>query len=212
MRAPELTKSQLRVLIAFKEAAATGDAPPTLRELCKRFGWGSTGTARDHLKALVRKGRLRREAGARNYRIADAPELGAAVPIIGRVAAGHPILAVEYRDGEVTVPASWTRKGTAFAVRVEGQSMTGAGIQDGDIIVARATPTAIGGDIVVARKGDNVTVKRLRIRRGVTSLQAENPAFDAIAVDNETAVLGVAVGLIRTMGQRRETGGSSWGR
>lgn len=208
----ELTEAQQRVVDAFRDVAASGEPPPTLRELCGRFGWASTGTARDHLRALVRKNVLRREAGARNYRLADPTEPGIPVPVLGRVAAGRPILAIENLDGETTVPASWARGGRVFALRVEGESMSGAGILDGDMIVARASRDARDGDIVVARLGDEVTVKRLRLAGRRSVLVPENDHFKPIKVDEGTSIDGIVVGLLRDFGSRRMRGGASWDR
>lgn len=207
-----LTKAQRSVLDAFQDAASTGAAPPTLRELCSRFGWSSTAAARDHLKALVRKGALRREAGARNYRLADRPAASASVPLVGTVAAGRPILAIEHIERNMAVPAAWVRRSRAFAVRVDGESMTGAGIHDGDIIVARAANDARDGDIVVARKGDEVTVKTLRLSGRRPVLLPENPKFKAIEVDEDTSIDGIVVGLMRDVGTRRGSRGRSWAR
>ena len=125
------------------------------------------------------------------------------MPLIGRVAAGRPILAIEHLEGELTVPADWARRGTTFALRVEGESMTGAGIHDGDVIVARATNDARDGEIVVARMSDEVTVKRLRLRGRSSLLLPENPRFKPISVDEDTEIAGVVVGLMRDMGGRR---------
>ncbi len=199
----ELTAAQQGLLDAYRAAAAAGERPPTLRELCVRFRWRSTGTARDHLKALIRKGVLHRGAGARNYTLALPPERGAVVPLLGRVAAGRPILAIEHLEGELTVPADWARRGTTFALRVEGESMNGAGIHDGDVIVARATNDAKDGEIVVARTRDEVTVKRLHLRGKDSLLLPENPRFKPIAVDEDTSIDGVVVGLMRDLRPRR---------
>jgi repressor LexA len=206
-----LSPVQEKIAAVFRDAASAGAAPPTLRELCAHFGWRSTGTARDHLRALVRKGVLRRERGARNYRVVGASG-GAAVPIVGRVSAGSPVLALEHRDGDVTVPAAWTRgRAPAFAVRVDGESMVGAGILDGDIVVARATADVRDGQIVVARIGDVVTVKRLRLRGRRSLLVPENAAFAPIEVTDDTSVDGVVVGLVRdVVGARTWRGGQRW--
>jgi repressor LexA len=203
-----LTELQHAVLRAFEEAASSNEAPPTYRELCARFGWSSTATARDHLRALIAKGALRRAAGRRNYRLARPGEAGVSVPVVGRVAAGQPILAIEHFDGAVVVPASWAR-GNVFATRVEGDSMVGANIIDGDIIVAKATSDARDRDIVVARRGSDVTVKRLMLRGRRAALAPENPRHQPVDVDADTEVVGVVVGLVRDMATRK-VGRSRW--
>jgi repressor LexA len=206
----ELTQSQQQIVRAFEEAASSGEAPPTYRELCSRFGWSSTGTARDHLAALVRKGVLRRADGRRNYRLARPAEAGVSVPIVGRVAAGQPILAVEHVTGAIVVPTRWAR-GTIFATRVEGDSMLGANIVEGDVIIAAATSSARDGEIVVARVGSDVTVKRLRSIGGKPRLLPENPEHRPVETDADTEIVGEVVGLVREFAWRK-IGRSRWAR
>jgi repressor LexA len=209
MRSVGLTVAQRNILDVYADAASNGERPPTLRDLCDRFRWSSTATARDHVAALVRKGFLRKVSGARNYQLAGAQARACAVPRLGTVSAGRPLLAVEHMDGWVTVPAGWDR-GAMFAVRVSGDSMIGAGMLDGDTIVARVAHDAADGEIVVARRIDEVTVKRLRRRGRTAMLVAENPRYEPIPVDEETTIDGVVVGLLREIGTRRGKRGTPW--
>ena len=199
-----LTAQQAAIVRFFRDLAEDGGGPPTLREVCTHFGWSSTGTARDHLRALVRKGVLRRSGPqARCSALPPPPVAAAAVPVLGRVPAGQPLLAEENHLGEATVPRSWLSPQGSFAVGVTGDSMTGVGIVDGDLIVARASDTARDGDIVVARCGDAATVKRFERRAGRARLMPENPAHEPVIVDEDTRIVGVAVGLMRDLRRRK---------
>lgn len=156
--------------------------PPSLREVQAALGVGAVETARNHLEALVREGRLIKEAGARGYHL---PEAGGgawpvrSVPILGRVQAGALTPAIEDREGELA-GVDQPPDAELFALRVRGESMTGAGILPGDLVVVRRQAVAASGDIVVALVGDEATVKRLRYRGDRPVLLAENPAFPPI--------------------------------
>lgn len=151
--------------------------------------------------ALERHGVLERVPGARGLRMAGARGAPAwhRVPLIGRVAAGVPLLAVEDVQDVVDVPAGLFRHIPDVLLRVEGESMVGAGILDGDLIAVRVVPIAESGAIVVARLHDEITVKRLRRRGRRTELLAENPRFETIVVSHDTdfAIEGVVVGVLR---------------
>ncbi|MBP1727146.1 MAG: regulatory protein LexA [Deltaproteobacteria bacterium] len=160
-----------------------GGFPPTVREVKEAFGFRSVQTAREHLEALVTEGRLAKEAGkARGYRLGGDSRPTRLIPLLGRVPAGPLNIATE--DLEGYLPIQGHRSGDdLFGLRVRGESMTGAGILPGDIVVVRRQPAADSGDIVVALIGGEATVKRLRIRRRRVELHPENPAFEPIIPD-----------------------------
>jgi repressor LexA len=157
-------------------------APPTVREVQTALGFRAVQTAREHLERLVAEGRLAKRKGkARGYRLplrAGAEPASRLVPLLGRVQAGGLTTATE--DLEGYIPVQTRGPGDLFALRVQGESMTGAGIFARDIVVVRAQPSAQSGDIVVALVEDEATVKTLRIRRGRLELHPQNPAFDPI--------------------------------
>jgi len=159
-------------------------SPPTVREVQQALGFRSTETAREHLETLVAEGRLDKRAGrSRGYCLPDSsgpPPL--LVPLLGRVPAGSLDMAIEDHEGYVPVQAR-RNIGELFALRVHGESMTGAGILSGDVVIVRRQRTASSGEIVVALVNDEATVKRLRFRGKRVELHAENPAFEPIVPD-----------------------------
>jgi len=159
-------------------------APPTIREVQAAFGFRAVQSAREHLEALVSEGLLVKEAGqSRGYRLAEAA--GSAhlpvrlVPMLGRVQAGNLTAALEEPEGYLPIRSRRTEK-ELFALHVRGDSMKGAGIFDGDIVVVRRQPSAESGEIVVALVGDEATVKRLHRRGRRIELRPENPDFEAL--------------------------------
>jgi repressor LexA len=179
-----------------REQILAGD-PPTVREVQAAFGFRAVESARSHLESLVAAGRLVKVAGkARGYRLPEGEGPPVWVPLVGRVAAGDLSLAVEATEGYVPVRP---RGGAElFALRVRGDSMVGAAILDGDVVVVRRQATAESGEIVVARVGDEATVKRLRLVRGRVELHPENPAFDPIvAAPGAVEILGKVVEVHR---------------
>jgi repressor LexA len=175
-----------------------GGFPPTVREVKEAFGFRSVQTAREHLEALVTEGRLAKEAGkARGYRLGGDSRPTRLVPLLGRVPAGPLNIATE--DLEGYLPIQGHRSGDdLFGLRVRGESMAGAGILSGDIVVVRRQPAADSGDIVVALIGGEATVKRLRIRRNRVELHPENPAFEPIIPDpSELTLLGKVIEVRR---------------
>jgi len=193
-----LTKNQRKVYEEIEQAISSGSMTPTLRELCSRFRWASTGSARDYVDALVRKGYLIPAGGrARGYRLANKQRPPQIVPLLGEVPAGVPIDAIELMESEIPVPAPVVPASASFALRVKGDSMIGAGIEPGDIVFVRKQEDADPGQIVVARVDGEVTVKRLKRQRGHLALVPENPAYKPILVGSGTEVVGVVVGLAR---------------
>ena len=195
----ELTKKQQAVLAFLQERAQDG-LPPTVREICTAAGIKSTSTVHAYLKTLEDEGYISRQSGLnRAIRINGAdtkptPPPGR-VPLIGRVTAGMPILAVEEVEDYVPYTGHYDVK-ELFALRVSGTSMLNAGILDRDVVIVRRTETAENGDIVVALVGEEATVKRFFKEDGHFRLQPENDAFEPIIVP-EVSILGKVVSLVR---------------
>jgi len=158
-----------------------GGLPPTVREVQQAFGFRSPQSAREHLEALVEEGKLSKQSGkARGYRLPSGSGLATTlVPLLGRVPAGSLDTAVEELEGYLPIE-SGRSSGRLFGLRVHGESMTGAGILPGDVVVVRRQPRAENGEIVVALVDDEATVKRLRVRGGRVELHPENPDFQTI--------------------------------
>jgi repressor LexA len=171
--------------------------PPTVREVQGAFGFRAVQSARAHLEALVAEGRLAKEGGkARGYRLPATDPPPAWVPLVGRVQAGALTAALEEPEGYVVARG---RPGAElFALRVRGDSMVGAAILAGDVVVVRRQPRAEEGEIVVALVEDEATVKRLRVRGGHVELHAENPAFPPI-VPEGVEILGKVVEVRRQL-------------
>lgn len=193
----KLTPRQQEIMDFIRSTVEVLGAPPTRAEICHAFGFASPNAAEDHLKALARKGVIILEQGsARGIRLVE--QLG--LPLIGSVAAGSPILAVENVQARYALDASLFSPKADYLLRVRGLSMINAGIFDGDLLAVHKTSDARDGQIVVARLAEEVTVKRLKRQRGSVELLAENPDFSPIAVHpgrDDFAIEGVAVGLIR---------------
>lgn len=204
-----LTPAQRQVFAAIRDRVERGEPVPTYRELCQEFRWSSTGTVRDHLQALERKGFLQRSGpGHRQIRLLREQVPVTRVPLLGRVVAGSPMTAEEHVDGYLPVPAEWTAGGNHFAVRVDGTSMAGAGILDGDFAIARQQAVAGQGDVVVATVDGKTTLKRFTRNASGVTLAAENPRHRSIPVRTEDArVQGVVVGLLRAY---RRAGATQW--
>ncbi|AEH31689.1 LexA repressor [Vibrio anguillarum 775] len=178
--------------------------PPTRAEIARELGFRSANAAEEHLKALARKQAIEIIPGAsRGLRIlleaANEPEdLG--LPLIGRVAAGEPILAQEHVEAHYQVDPNMFRPQADFLLRVQGESMKDIGIMDGDLLAVHKTQDVRNGQVVVARVEDDVTVKRLERKGSTVLLHAENEAFSPIEVDlksQQLTIEGVAVGIIR---------------
>ncbi|RDE50893.1 MAG: transcriptional repressor LexA [Candidatus Accumulibacter meliphilus] len=196
-RGASLTPRQQEILDFIRNTLEILGAPPTRAEIASAFGFASHNAAEEHLKALAKKGIIVLEPGsARGIRLVE--QLG--LPLIGSVAAGSPILAVENVQRRYTVDPSLFKPRADFLLRVRGLSMINAGILDGDLLAVHRSSEARNGQIVVARLDDEVTVKRLRQQGGTIELIAESPDFEPIVVDSEAqtlAIEGIAVGVIR---------------
>ena len=193
----ELTPRQTEILDFIRRTIEAEGLPPTRAEIMRLFGFKSPNAAEEHLRALERKGAIEiREGTARGIRLREA--LG--LPLIGRVAAGSPILAEANIQGRYQVDQSLFKPRADYLLRVRGTSMRDAGILEGDLLAVHSTREARSGQIVVARVGDEVTVKRLRRSGAAVELHPENPDFDVIRVDpreERFAIEGIAVGLVR---------------
>ena len=215
----KLTARQEQILNLIRNAIENTGFPPTRAEIATELGFRSANAAEEHLQALARKGAIEISPGtSRGIRLRDmgherqpgifGPRQMALphaslmqLPLIGRVAAGSPILAEEHVDASYNVDPSLFSAKPDFLLKVRGMSMRDAGIFDGDLLAVKKTDTARNGQIVVARLGDEVTVKRYKKTGSVIELLPENPDFQTIRVDGgsgEFALEGLAVGLVRS--------------
>lgn len=191
----ELTPRQRKILQFIRHATRGGGEAPSYREIGARFGIASTNGVRDHLKALERKGHLR-IAGRRRGVVMEEGTL----PILGEVPAGPPSLAEEHVQERLSLPGEFGPG--VYGLRVRGDSMTGAGIHDGDVAVIRPTDEVRRGDIAVVVIDDEATIKRVAETGKRLVLKAENPAYKPItATDGQRVrVAGKVVGIVRRMG------------
>ena len=191
----KLTPRQQEILDFIRNTIEVLGAPPTRAEICNAFGFASPNAAEDHLKVLAKKGAIVMEPGsARGIRLVE--QLG--LPLIGSVAAGSPLLAVENQLGRVQLGVQLFSPRADYLLKVRGNSMVDAGILDGDLLAVHKTDEVRSGQIVVARLDDEVTVKRLKRSGRRIELLAENPDYAPIVVEGrEFAIEGLAVGLIR---------------
>ncbi len=193
----KLTPRQQEILDFIRNSLEILGAPPTRAEIANAFGFASHNAAEEHLRALAKKGIIVLEPGsARGIRLVE--QLG--LPLIGSVAAGSPILAIENVQARYALDAALFKPRADFLLRVRGASMVNAGIFDGDLLAVHRCSEVRNGQIVVARLNDEVTVKRYRCHGGIVELVAENPDFAPIIVDTREQPLeieGIAVGLIR---------------
>jgi repressor LexA len=196
----ELTSRQAEILEWIRQQIDATGMPPTRAEIAAALGFRSPNAAEDHLRALARKGAIEMLPGAsRGIRIlGTAPPSG--LPLVGRVAAGSPILAVENIEQHYQLDSQLFSPRANYLLRVRGASMRDAGILDGDLLAVHKTPEARSGEIVVARLDEEVTVKRLHRRGNQVQLLPENPDFKPIQVDSshqQFSIEGLAVGVIR---------------
>lgn len=210
---PALTARQREVLDFIRHFLDRAGYPPTVREIGDHFGFVPRSVF-DHLKALERKGYLRRIAsksrslqilepgGARQTPPGRAPAPFRELPIVGRVAAGEPLLAEENVEGTFTISRDWVNGDVVFLLKVQGDSMIGAHILPGDHALVRRQSTAENGDIVVALLNDEATVKRISFKQDVIILQPEHPTMPPIQVrrgEKNFQILGKVIGIIRRL-------------
>jgi repressor LexA len=207
----KLTARQEEILNLIREAIENTGFPPTRAEIAAELGFKSANAAEEHLQALARKGAIEISPGtSRGIRLVGAaaeaipmppPTLMMALPLVGRVAAGSPILAQEHVEATYSVDPAMFASRPDYLLKVRGESMRDAGIMDGDLLAVKKVDSAKNGQIVVARIGDDVTVKRYRKTGSLVELLPENPDFKIIRVDpavDEFALEGLAVGLMRS--------------
>ena len=202
----ELTDRQHEILKLVRELTEVSGYPPTRAEIARRMGFRSVNAAEQHLRALEKKGAIEISSGAsRGIRVLDGRSGNRSgrlleLPVVGRVAAGSPMLAEEHIQGRYQVDPNLFTPRADFLLRVRGMSMRDAGILEGDLLAVHRTQEARTGQIIVARLAEEVTVKRYRRRGHTVELEAENPEYKPIEVDlrRDTLVIeGVAVGVIR---------------
>ena len=198
----ELTPKQQQIFDFIRRAIERSGLPPTRSEIQAAFGFRSPNAAEDHLRKLAQRNAIEILPGtARGIRLKDtALRNSGGLPLVGRVAAGAPILAEAHVQGRYQVDPELFKPRADYLLRVRGLSMRDAGILDGDLLAVHRTAEARSGQIVVARVHDEVTVKRLRRRGASIELLPENPDFEPIVIDTRRdalAIEGIAVGLVR---------------
>jgi repressor LexA len=219
IESPKLTARQQQILDLVQTTIERTGAPPTRAEIAAELGFRSPNAAEEHLQALARKGvielvggtsrgirlqsntlRALNEARGKQFSLPLPSLAQLTLPLVGRVAAGNPILAQENIDQTYLLEASLFPRRPDYLLKVKGMSMRDAGIMDGDLLAVQKTTEARNGQIVVARLDDEVTVKRLRRTRNTIELLPENPEFEPIIVplgEVEFHIEGIAVGLVR---------------
>lgn len=194
----KLTARQQQVLDVIKDNIVDTGYPPTRAEIAKTLGFKSPNAAEEHIKALARKGYIEIVQGAsRGIRL---PESESGLPVIGLVAAGSPVLAEEHVAEYVDLPKGLFHPAADFLLQVQGLSMKNIGILEDDLIAVHKTDRVRNGDIVVARVGDDVTVKRYEKKANIVTLYPENDDFEPIRVnlgEEDFAIEGLYVGVIR---------------
>lgn len=205
-----LSRRQTQVLELIRETVAERGYPPTVREIGEELGLRSPSTVHSHLSALERAGAIRRDStkpraiavlvGDGEGAGTERSEPGREVPLVGRIAAGGPILAEENLEDVMTLPESLVGSGELFMLEVRGDSMIGAGILDGDLVVVRSQPDVEDGDIAAFLvDGEEATVKRLERRDGRVILHSENPDYPPMEFTDGVESLGRVVTVLRTL-------------
>jgi len=196
-----LTSRQQQVYDLIRDHITSTGMPPTRAEIAAQLGFRSPNAAEEHLKALARKGVIEIVSGAsRGIRLLMEEEASEGIPLIGRVAAGEPIMAQEHIETHYKVDPGLFKPSADFLLRVSGMSMKDIGIMDGDLLAVHKTQDVRNGQVVVARIDDEVTVKRWKKQGAIVHLLPENSEFDPIVVDTRAQSLtieGLAVGVVR---------------
>lgn len=196
-----LTARQIEILRMIETHVEESGFPPTRAEICSAMGFSSPNAAETHLRALERKGVIEMTSGAsRGIRLTQQSAPPSTLPVIGRVAAGSPMLAEQNVEQQCKVDPALFDPPADYLLRVRGMSMRDAGILEGDLLAVHKTTQFRSGQIVVARLHDEVTVKRIQRNRNTVELIAENPEFKPIVVDlkrDPLEIEGIAVGIIR---------------
>ena len=195
----KLTERQFQILKLIREYIDANGIPPTRMEIAKSMGFKSPNAAEEHLRALARKGAIEMMPGAsRGIRLPSVPMTG--LPLIGQVAAGEPILAEERVEEHIKIDGHVFSPNADYLLRVKGDSMKDAGILDGDLLAVQQSTQAANGQVVVARIGDDVTVKRYQKKQNKVYLMPENDDYEAIVIDlrkEELNIEGIGVGVLR---------------
>jgi len=199
-----LTKRQAQILEFIRDFQFKNNSSPTLREIMNRFKFKAIASAQDHLLALERKGYIKKDrAKARAIEILGARKTLRDIvelPIVGTVAAGKPILAVENIEGYIALDRRWAKSDNVFALKVHGNSMVGAGILDGDYAIVKQQPIADDGEVVVALIEDEATVKRFFKKKDKVVLKPENERMEPIVIKKNTKnlqLIGKVIGIYR---------------
>ncbi|MDI9513670.1 MAG: transcriptional repressor LexA [Clostridiaceae bacterium] len=201
-------EKQQQILDFVNRQVAEKGYPPSVREICQAVGFKSTSTVHAYLKKLEEEGLIEKDATKpRALRILDDKSTSLEgyisdreienIPVLGRITAGQPILAVENIEETFPVPVQYLHNSTVFMLKVRGDSMINAGILDGDYIMVKQQNTANNGDIVAALIGEEATVKTFYKEKGHIRLQPANPSYDPIIVEDDLTILGKVIGLFR---------------
>ena len=205
LNTPKLTKRQTDVFNCIKAHIDDTGYPPTRADIARTLGFKSTNAAEEHLKALAKKGAIEIIPGtSRGIRIPAVEHQESGLPVVGRVAAGSPILAEEHIEEHCTISSDFFNPSANYLLRVQGTSMKDIGIMDGDLLAVHQCKEAKDGQIVVARIDDEVTVKRYKREDNIVYLLAENQDFAPIVInleEQEIAIEGLGVGVIRQGGE-----------
>jgi repressor LexA len=200
----QLTDRQTRILDFIRQVTRVRSYPPSVREIGEAVGLSSSSTVHNHLNQLERRGLIRRDPSkSRTVQLVEEAAQeekrrnAVAIPLVGHVAAGAPILAEQNVEDHVMLSPEFAQEGW-FALRVRGDSMINAGILEGDLVIVKPQPDAADGTIVVALVADEATVKRLDRSTGRVRLLAENPAYSPIEPD-QVSMVGIVKGVVRTM-------------
>lgn len=207
MRHRDLEKQQ-KILAFMNRHVAEKGYPPSVREICEAVGFKSTSSVHSYLKWLEEEGQIQKDVEKpRALRILDEGKSSMEgyianqeienIPVLGRITAGQPILAVEHVEDTFPVPVQYLENSTVFMLKVRGDSMINAGILDGDFIMVKQQQTATNGDIVAALIGEEATVKTFHKERGLVRLLPENPAYEPILCPDGVTILGKVIGLFR---------------
>jgi len=200
----DLTPRQRRILEYISHTVRERGYPPTVREIGEAVGLTSSSSVHAQLANLERRGLLTKDpTKPRAMTLAEPKARGVVVPLLGRIAAGTPVMAAEHVEEHLTVPLGFAGEADHFALRVSGDSMSGAGILDGDLVIVRGQDDAEDGDVVAALvpgpAEDEATVKRLRRQKGRVLLVPENPAYEPVELASEGRILGKVVAVLRKL-------------
>ncbi len=193
---PKLTDKQKNILKFIYRSIRENKLPPTIREIATEFGFSSTGTVRDYLKALVSKGYIKITAN-KSRAIELVSDALFSVPILGRVQAGLPALAVEEIEGYLNLDSLMFGDESTFALRVRGDSMIEAGIMPDDLVLVRKQNVAQTGETIVALIEEEATVKNLQKKQGRYFLEPANPNYQPILVDEHVSIIGKVISVVR---------------